>query len=478
MATPGRGGAPAAHHLAGRVPGRRAPASPSMRTAQKHAISRSVVPTADAPTSGSAATAARRGHRDDKWRRPTWWPDSAAAPPQTANDAAFDGDWEWVPSPKPAAAARPAGAPAEELALPIHLTNTSGHNDLSELARLAKPPAGAYAVLGAVCMALQIKPVRRRGDGVRTKARDDYMPAARKLLADSTDLLFRLATFDVRALAADPARRFQLERAVRKCSPEVVAKCCAAAVGLAEWLQAVCASAAALELQQVTRRPPTAAGYESQHTAPHVGVRTGIAPAPGPSATPWAAWPAEGESAASMTMERTSDDFCGWKVEPGVAGRKKPERLSSAEEATRVAQQNLRDSQRRVERTGDSVARSDFVWHQPQPPAAPIGACPVPFGPPLTSAQSGLLQHGPGRATFRGSTEFRDGLCGPGSAAWAAETGAPAGVPRPARPPLGIQILGGEFHQMLPGGAVLPAEASQRFSMSHDNQRESHGCRS
>ena len=79
---------------------------------------------------------------------------------------------------------------------------------------------------------------------------------------------------------------------------------------------------------------------------------------------------------------------------------------------------------------------------------------------------------------FRGSTEFRDGLCGPGSAAWAAETGAPAGVPRPARPPLGIQILGGEFHQMLPGGAVLPAEASQRFSMSHDNQRESHGCRS
>ena len=68
-------------------------------------------------------------------------------------------------------------------------------------------------------------------------------------------------------------------------------------------------------------------------------------------------------------------------------------------------------------------------------------------------------------------TEFRDGLCGPGSAAWAAETGAPAGVPRPARPPLGIQILGGEFHQMLPGGAVLPAEASQRFSMSHDNQR-------
>ena len=41
-----------------------------------------------------------------------------------------------------------------------------------------------------------------------------------------------------------------------------------------------------------------------------------------------------------------------------------------------------------------------------------------------------LLHSGsPTSHIFRGSTEFKDGLCGPGSAAWAAETGRPAGLP-------------------------------------------------
>eukprot|EP01043_Picozoa_sp_COSAG02_P044532 COSAG02_NODE_3986_length_5948_cov_1.918619_7_plen_112_part_00 len=45
-----------------------------------------------------------------------------------------------------------------------------------------------------------------------------------------------------------------------------------------------------------------------------------------------------------------------------------------------------------------------------------------------------LLHSGsPADHTFRGSTEFRDGLFGPGSAAWAAESGRPAGLPLLAR---------------------------------------------
>lgn len=243
---------------------------------------------------------------------------------------AFDADWEWVMSPRKEMfeqrlqpgefpqldPADPELYDAEDVdgeAVPegltrsvsrdsavVYLENMSGQNDVAELYQVVTrhPPQAVTQLLEGVCIALNVPPAPSASN-----RRGSYFAAGRKLLHDSSDLLFRLFTFDAEDLLADPRRRRALEKIVRALSVEKVAKVCYAAVGLTQWLHAVVANTDAAEAAAVIRRtkpqtlvayssePPAAAGAAAarpRHAGPHHGL--------GP--TPW--------------LVSTSNPYCSW----------------------------------------------------------------------------------------------------------------------------------------------------------------------
>jgi hypothetical protein len=371
--------------------GRRTAPTTRMAAAQEHAAARAIVP------ESTAAFACTPLQSAPEYKRPTWWPSEGDEHLISVAADAFDGDWEWVQSPRQRPGERAAqrdeeseaaaaGPPVEQESeeednAAVVLQNISGQNDLAELYRLAcmAPPQCVVQVIGAVCIALGVPPQPSANN-----RRGSYFTAGRKLLHDSSDLLFRLFSFDASELLADPARRSTLRKAVAPLTVEVVAKKCLSAVGLAQWLHAVVSSADAAERRAVTRRTATAAsrsGRRSSSATPaagssrprRAGAHYGLQNGP-----PWCAWE-EGDGVAhddddekgqasensrAMMMPKTSDDYCGWAVDGVSAGRRQPPKRYSAIDAKAVARQNQAEVLA-VNVPTVSVSRADYPRHPP-----------------------------------------------------------------------------------------------------------------
>lgn len=271
----------------------------------------------------------------------------------------FDGDWEWVQSPKMPAQPR---SPSSEVAgqnrgseasvakdsLAMFLENVSGENDLAELYRIAckAPPAKVKQLLAAICVALRVPPQPSANN-----RRGSYFAAGRALLHDSTDLLFRLSTFSPEELLADAERRRKIKKAIEALSVPSVQAVCRSAAGLAQWLHAIDARTDAAEQRATALRTNTAASctghtkllgpgscsepaggiVRTRHAGAHYGLENG---------PPWSPWDDETSDIGKPRLHRTSDDFCGWAIDAPTGRRQPPARYSirEAKNAARQAQ--------------------------------------------------------------------------------------------------------------------------------------------
>ena len=266
----------------------------------------------------------------------------------------FDGDWEWVQSPKmPAQPRSPSSAVAGEdhesettvtkENLALHLENVSGENDLAELYRITckAPPAKVKKLLAAVCIALRVPPQPSANN-----RRGSYFAAGRALLHDSTDLLFRLSTFNPEELLADAERRSQIKKAIEALSVPSVRAVCRSAAGLAQWLHTIDAHTDAAEQRATALRTNTAASrtghtkllgpgdppggiVRTRHAGAHYGLDNG---------PPWSPWDDETSDIEEPRLHRTSDDYCGWAIDAPV-GRRQPPARYNVREAKNAARQ-------------------------------------------------------------------------------------------------------------------------------------------
>jgi hypothetical protein len=269
----------------------------------------------------------------------------------------FDGDWEWVQSPKKPPLPRssdsemPAGqdsepeASAPQETLTLFLENVSGENDLAELYRITckAPPAKVNMLLAAVCVALRVPP-----QPSASNHRGSYFAAGRALLRDSTDLLFRLSSFNPEELLVDGERRRKIKKAIKSLSVPSVKKVCSSAGGLAQWLHTIDARTDAAE-QRATALRTNAAASRSGHTklpgpgdtaagnarTRHAGAHYGLESGP-----PWSPWDDETSDTGKSRLHKTSDDYCGWAIDTPAGRRQPPARysVSGAKDAARQTQ--------------------------------------------------------------------------------------------------------------------------------------------
>lgn len=328
--------------------GRRAAPSQRVVAVQEHAASRAIVPESALPFGGPSLPGA------PEYKAPAWWPDDGEEYLISVAADTFDGDWEWVQSPRQQLSSpdshparqdseSEAGSPAESASLDLDKLG----NDLAELYAIVckTPPQCVKQVLAAVCIALCVSPQQSAGN-----RRGSYFAAGRELLHDSSNLLLRLSTFDPEELLADTARRRALEDAVGKISVSRVRMAACSAAGLAQWVHNAVSRVGAAEQRAVARRTtaatsrteysglPGAGGAAgvavSCHTRTNVGAHYGLQRGP-----PWSPWDDETSDPEHHRLRKTSEDYCGWDVDGAPIGRRQPPKRYSASDAKAAARQ-------------------------------------------------------------------------------------------------------------------------------------------
>lgn len=328
--------------------------------------------------------------------------------------------------------------------------DTINKSDLTELKALPHPPAGVVRTVQAACRIL----------GLPTgKLAWPYF----KDLLYKNELLPLLKQYDFNRM--DPGLIEKLGLSFRRnpeCQPSAIAKVSKAAVGLSMWCHNVHENAAMAHERRTCEaaRRSKAKAWPLCYPAPPPQRQ----PQPPPPPAPYAMAGFDHSVAEAVTTTEATLAKSAWQEQEEAPGRKQRLGVWSETQQANI----VRAVQDRIEQgTGPSSTRVDFLADHALPV---VDACPTPAGQLQTAAESDFLKHDD---IFRGSTDYRDGLSGPGTVGWAATRArALPGARLEGRPALGVAIMGSQFYPMIPGGAPAGTSSRQEFALGHGSQSE------
>lgn len=127
--------------------------------------------------------------------------------------------------------------PALENAVKALQTLTKG--DITEIKAMKKPPDGVKLVMEAVCIMMNVPPVKTKDPAGGTKKIDDYWVPAQKTLLSDTRFLQNLLEYDKDNIAVEAMEKVRPYAANPDFQAEKIRKASVAASGLCSWVHAM-----------------------------------------------------------------------------------------------------------------------------------------------------------------------------------------------------------------------------------------------
>lgn len=127
--------------------------------------------------------------------------------------------------------------PALENAVKALQTLTKG--DITEIKAMKKPPDGVKLVMEAVCMMMNVPPIKTKDPNGGTKKIDDYWVPAQKTLLSDTRFLQNLLEYDKDNIPVEAMEKVRPYAANPDFSAEKIRKASVAASGLCSWVHAM-----------------------------------------------------------------------------------------------------------------------------------------------------------------------------------------------------------------------------------------------
>jgi dynein heavy chain len=127
--------------------------------------------------------------------------------------------------------------PALENAVKALQTLTKG--DITEIKAMKKPPDGVKLVMEAVCIMMNVPPIKTKDPAGGTKKIDDYWVPAQKTLLSDTRFLQNLLEYDKDNIAVEAMEKVRPYAANPDFSAEKIRKASVAASGLCSWVHAM-----------------------------------------------------------------------------------------------------------------------------------------------------------------------------------------------------------------------------------------------